>query len=139
MTSMMTALSMAAAATILCVVLGNPLPADDERDANASAPSNFLNCANGVGSGTGFNNCSMPQAPAGLPSMPSGVPSGVPSGMPDWSSNMPQPPSGMPQQPPQISQGVDCATAVGQGNGFNNCSNIIQPPSGFFGSSTRQD
>lgn len=33
----------------------------------------------------------------------------------------------MPQQPPQVSQGIDCATAVGQGNGFNNCTNVLQP------------
>jgi hypothetical protein len=88
-----------------------PLPSEDGRDANASAPSSFLNCANAVGQGNGINNCTMPAAPSGVPSMPEG-----------W-GNMPE---GRPQ-PPSVNQGVDCATAVGQGNGFNNCTNIFNP------------
>lgn len=110
--------------TLCLYSCGQPLPSDDARDANASAPSNFLSCANAVGSGNGFNNCTMPAAP-------SGVPSGVPEG---WGDNLP---SGVPDMPngenrPGISQGMDCATAVGQGNGINNCTNILQP-SGLFG------
>ncbi|XP_034248362.1 58 kDa phosphoprotein-like [Thrips palmi] len=124
MVSPMTALAVSAAA-LLCAVLASPVPSDDGRDASASAPSNFLSCANGVGSGNGFNNCTMPAAPSGVPSMPSGVPS-MPSGVPSMPGGVPS----MPSQPPSINQGVDCATAVGQGNGFNNCSNIFQPAGG---------